>query len=63
MEDLKMRKIYCHPNSKVILFMPEKVMDTDTTGNLLYGNRFSAREDKYFDEDNDNDSKKSFWDE
>lgn len=58
-----MKKIYSHPvvrlftmNVEVCQFQTDSIGDPD-------GSDFNAREDKYFDEDNDNDSKKSFWDE
>ena len=54
-----MKKIYCRPVLKVHGLMPEKLMGTDTTGNLTYGNGFGARRDTYIEEEDEEEITKS----
>lgn len=56
-----MKKIYSRPIIKLISLSVERgYMTTDSMGE---GDNFDAREYKYFDEDDDVDSKKNFWNE
>lgn len=58
-----MKKLYLHPNIKILALNVEVCeFITDSIGDPD-GSNFNAREEKYFDEDDDNDPKKSFWDE
>ena len=57
-----MKKQYYRPEIRKYSLVAEHLLTTDSKG-LLNADNICTREEKYFDEDNDNDSKKSFWDE
>ena len=56
-----MKKIYCRPEIKFVWCMPEKIMGTDTTGNLEYGRGFGARQNSFVDDEDEEEITNSVW--
>lgn len=56
-----MKKIYCKPQIKICLPMPELLFVTDTTGDTKRGFNFDSRRNSYFDEEDEEEITKSVW--